>query len=151
MMTSLTMTMMMIKTILKKGNYFKFDLPRNNEANYRQGLAIAGLGIGLLLMAFSAAFTGALLAPVISMGVSRIIGADIRFPQFPKDVFDEDEESKFEEEIVIDAKTKKTSKDSYEPYKSVKVSFDRLSDYNRRNNKFQEFSTTEDSLNIYEY
>ena len=151
MMTSLIMTTMMIKTILKKGNYFSSDLPNNNEPNYRQGLAIAGLGIGLLLMAFSAAFTGALLAPVIGMGVSRIMGADIRFPQFPKDVFDEDEESKFEEEIVIDAKTKETSKDSYEPYKRVKVSFDRLSDYNRRNNKFQEFSTTEDSLNIYEY
>ena len=102
-------------------------------------------------MAFSAAFTGALLAPLINMGVSRIMASGIRFPQFPKDVFDEDQESNYEDDIIIDAKNEKSSKDSNEPFKRVKVSFDRLSDYNRRNNKFNEFSTTEDSLNIYQY
>ena len=45
-------------------------------------------------MAFSAAFTGAVIAPVISGGVTRMVDTlqniDIRMSTFPKDVFDED-------------------------------------------------------------
>ena len=94
-------------------------------------------------MAFSAAFTGAILAPVINMGISVIAAAsDIRFPQFPKDVFDEDYEDKFEEDVVIDVKKKKAIN---------KVQTNESSDNNRRNNKFSEFSTTEDSINVYEF
>ena len=50
--------------------------------------------MALIGMAFSAAFTGAVIAPVISGGVTRMVDTlhniDIRMPTFPKDVFDED-------------------------------------------------------------
>ena len=99
-------------------------------------------------MAFSAAFTGALVAPVISMGVSHVF-SEVRVPQFPKDVFDQDQEDNLEEEDNEIIETK-TSKSSYEKYKRTKTGFDNLSSDNRRNTKYQEFSTTEDTLNIYE-
>ena len=111
-------------------------------------------------MAFSAAFTGAILAPVISLGVSRIMNPNFRFPVFPKDVFDEEYNyedvedldidyytDETEDDLIIDAKHKKGFKESKAPYKRVSVSFDRLNDYNRRNNKYNQFATTEDSLN----
>jgi len=91
------------------------------------GLA-AGVSVALIGMAFSAAFTGAVIAPIISGGVARMVDTvqniDIRMPTFPKDVFEEDyaeyeeyEENekyddKFETEIIEAKKKGKKSKKS---------------------------------------
>ena len=52
------------------------------------------MSVALIGMAFSAAFTGAVIAPIISGGVARMVDTvqniDIRMPVFPKDVFDDD-------------------------------------------------------------
>ena len=149
------MTMIMKILYHKKGKTMKQSVIIFLKISFRQGLAFAGLGVGLLLMAFSAAFTGAILAPIMSMGFSSIMGlVDVRFPQFPKDVFDGEKEDNYEDEYeydyedaIIDVKSKKSYNESHEPYKRVKVSFDRLNEYNRRNHKFKEFVTTENSLN----
>ena len=59
-------------------------------------------------MAFSAAFTGAVIAPIISGGVARMVDTvqniDIRMPTFPE-VFDEDyaEYEEYEENEEYDA------------------------------------------------
>ena len=84
--------------------------------------------MALIGMAFSAAFTGAVIAPIISGGVARMVDTvqniDIRMPTFPKDVFEEDyaeyeeyEENekyddKFETEIIEAKKKGKKSKKS---------------------------------------
>ena len=91
------------------------------------GLA-AGVSVALIGMAFSAAFTGAVIAPIISGGVARMVDTvqniDIRMPVFPKDVFDDDyadyeeyEENgeydeNFEVEIIEAKKKGKKSKKS---------------------------------------
>ena len=57
-------------------------------------------------MAMSAAFTGAVVAPVISMGVERMVDTvsniDIRMPTFPKDVFEDDYPNYDDEEYYYD-------------------------------------------------
>ena len=84
--------------------------------------------MALIGMAFSAAFTGAVIAPILSGGVARMMDTvqniDIRMPIFPKDVFEEDyaeyeeyEENekyddKFETEIIEAKKKGKKSKKS---------------------------------------
>ena len=86
------------------------------------------MSVALIGMAFSAAFTGAVIAPIISGGVARMVDTvqniDIRMPIFPKDVFEEDyaeyeeyEENekyddKFETEIIEAKKKGKKSKKS---------------------------------------
>ena len=86
------------------------------------------MSVALIGMAFSAAFTGAVIAPIISGGVARMMDTvqniDIRMPIFPKDVFEEDyaeyeeyEENekyddKFETEIIEAKKKGKKSKKS---------------------------------------
>ena len=79
----------------------------------------AGVSIALVGMAFSAAFTGAVVAPVVSAGLARMVDTvhslDIRMPTFPQDVFHDDypeyeyeEYQEYEEEDteIIDAKKK---------------------------------------------
>ena len=79
----------------------------------------AGVSIALVGMAFSAAFTGAVVAPVLSAGLARMVDTvhslDIRMPTFPQDVFHDDypeyeeyEYQEYEEEDteIIDAKKK---------------------------------------------
>ena len=86
------------------------------------------MSVALIGMAFSAAFTGAVIAPIISGGVARMMDTvqniDIRMPIFPKDVFEEDYaeyeeyeenekyEDKFETEIIEAKKKGKKSKKS---------------------------------------
>ena len=77
------------------------------------------MSIALVGMAFSAAFTGAVVAPVLSAGLARMVDTvhslDIRMPTFPQDVFHDDypeyeeyEYQEYEEEDteIIDAKKK---------------------------------------------
>ena len=99
---------------------------RRAQKCFRQdpGLA-AGVSVALIGMAFSAAFTGAVIAPIVSGGVARMVDTvqniDIRMPVFPKDVFEEDyadyEEYEENEEYdgnfeteIIEAKVKKGKK-----------------------------------------
>ena len=68
----------------------------------------------MIAMAFSAAFTGAVIAPVLRMGMERMVetvgSVDIRMPVFPKDFFDQQypeyEEYEYEDyqEEIIDTK-----------------------------------------------
>lgn len=91
---------------------------------FRQDPAVAaGVSLALIGMAMSAAFTGAVVAPVLSMGMERMVDTvshlDIRMPTFPKDIFEDDypgydeeyyeDEEEFETEI-IDAKKKRSKK-----------------------------------------
>ena len=92
----------------------------------RQDPAVAaGVSIALMGMAASAAFTGAVIAPVISMGMERMIDTvghlDIRMPVFPKDVFNDDypeyqyeeynsDNEEFETEIIDVKKRSKSGK-----------------------------------------
>lgn len=91
---------------------------------FRQDPAVAaGVSLALIGMAMSAAFTGAVVAPVLSMGMERMVDTvshlDIRMPTFPKDIFEDDypgydeeyyeDEKEFETEI-IDAKKKRSKK-----------------------------------------
>ena len=98
---------------------------------FRQDPAVAaGVSLALIGMAMSAAFTGAVVAPVLSMGMERMVDTvshlDIRMPTFPKDIFEddypgydeeyyEDEEEYYEDEEefeteIIDAKKKRSKK-----------------------------------------
>ena len=90
----------------------------------RQDPAVAaGVSLALMGMAASAAFTGAVIAPVISMGMERMIDTvghlDIRMPVFPKDVFNDDypeyeeydsDNEEFETEIIDVKKRSKSGK-----------------------------------------
>ena len=75
---------------------------------FRQDPAIAaGVSLALVGMAASAAFTGAVIAPVISMGMERMIDTvghlDIRMPVFPKDVFNDDyPDYQYEQDDIYD-------------------------------------------------
>ena len=84
------------------------DIDRQDPAT------VAGLSIAMIGMAFSAAFTGAVMAPVIRMGVERMVetvrSVEIRMPVFPKDFFDQEypeyEEYEYEDytEEIIETK-----------------------------------------------
>merc|ERR1712122_156679 len=84
------------------------DIERQDPAT------VAGLSIAMIGMAFSAAFTGAVIAPVLRMGTETVVETvrDIRMPVFPKEIFDQDypqyEDYEYEdvEEEVIDSKKK---------------------------------------------
>ena len=81
------------------------DIDRQDPAT------VAGLSVAMIGMAFSAAFTGAVIAPVIRMGVERMVetvrSVDIRMPVFPTDFFDQQypeyeeyEYEDYQEEII---------------------------------------------------
>merc|ERR1711997_260103 len=85
--------------------YPESDIDRQDPAT------VAGLTVAMIGMAFSAAFTGAVIAPVLRMGLERMVetvrSVDIRMPVFPKDFFDQDypeyeeyEYEEYEEEII---------------------------------------------------
>ena len=89
-------------------SFTQSDIDRQDPAT------VAGLSVAMIGMAFSAAFTGAVLAPIIRMGMERMVetvrSVDIRMPVFPKDFFDQDypeyEEYEYEDyqEEIIDTK-----------------------------------------------
>merc|ERR1711997_431781 len=88
------------------------DIDRQDPAT------VAGLSVAMIGMAFSAAFTGAVLAPIIRMGMERMVetvrSVDIRMPVFPKDFFDQDypeyEEYEYEDYGAEIIETKKRNR-----------------------------------------
>ena len=93
------------------------DIDRQDPAT------VAGLSVAMIAMAFSAAFTGAVLAPVFRMGMERMVetvrSVDIRMPVFPKDFFDQQypeyeeyEYEDYQEEII---ETKKRNRKNKKP------------------------------------
>ena len=50
----------------------------------RQDIGVfGGVGAGIILTAFAAAFLGSLLAPAISVGVGRVMSMEFRLPELP--------------------------------------------------------------------
>ena len=50
----------------------------------RQDIGLfGGVGAGVILTAFAAAFLGSLLAPAISVGVGRVMSMEFRLPELP--------------------------------------------------------------------
>ena len=50
----------------------------------RQDVSLfGGVGAGVLLTAFAAAFLGSLLPPAISVGVGRVMNIEFRLPELP--------------------------------------------------------------------
>ena len=50
----------------------------------RQDIGLfGGVGAGVILTAFAAAFLGSLIAPAISVGVGRVMNLEFRLPELP--------------------------------------------------------------------